>query len=202
MRKPADRDVRDEGKMTERDTMDVLPPPGDGEGMSDDEPGPSPASVVILHDAWRETPGAALTVHEAVNAATRFVPALAEGEIAIALSSDTAVRDLNARFRGQDKPTNVLSFPAAGFAGAEDVPSGDIIIAYETLVREAASEEKYLNHHLAHLTVHGLLHLAGYDHDSDADAEEMEALERRILATLDIPDPYRSEIEKHQSLAG
>ena len=189
--------------MTKRNTFGVLPPPGDGEGMSDDEPGPSPASVVILYDAWREMPGAALTVHQAVNAAARLVPALGDGEIAIALSSDADVRALNARFRGQDKPTNVLSFPAApGFAGADNAPSGDIVIACETVIREAADEEKHLNHHLAHLTVHGLLHLAGYDHDDDADAEEMEALERRILATLDIPDPYRSDVEEHQPLAG
>ena len=175
--------------------MDALPPTDDGDGASDDEPGPSPAGVVILHDAWLEVPDAVPAVHRAVNAAVGFVPALADGEIAIALSSDAAVRELNARFRGSDKPTNVLSFPAApgpaeAEAEGEAAPSGDIVIAYETILREAEGEGKHLLHHLAHLTVHGLLHLAGYDHEDDAEAERMEALETRILATLGIPDPY------------
>lgn len=179
--------------------MDALPISGDGEGASDDEPGPSPASVVVLFDAWQPHLDAVPTVHDAVNAAIAFVPELAEGEIAVALSSDEAVRALNARFRGQDKPTNVLSFPAPpGFGSAMSAPSGDIVIAYETVVSEAADECKHLHHHLAHLTVHGLLHLAGHDHDDDAEAERMEMLERRILASLDIPDPYRSPTEEDQ----
>ncbi len=82
------------------------------------------------------------------------------------------------------------------------VPSGDIVIAYETVAHESVTEGKPLLHHLAHLTVHGLLHLAGHDHDNDSDAERMEALERRILATLNIPDPYRSYLEEEQPFAG
>src|SRR5262245_59212003 len=124
--------------MIASDPMDALPISGDGEGASDDEPGPSPAGVVVLFDAWQRHLDAVPTVHAAVNAAITFVPALAEGEIAIALSSDEAVRALNAQFRGQDKPTNVLSFPSApGFGEAPGAPSGDIVIAYETLVTEA-----------------------------------------------------------------
>ena len=189
--------------MIERNIVDVVSAPAETDSASDDEPGPSPAGVVVLHDAWQDIQGAVPAVHEAVNAAVSFVPALATSEIAIALSSDAAVRELNARFRGQDKPTNVLSFPAA--AGPDDEPgdaSGDIVVALETLQREAAHEGKHLHHHLAHLTVHGLLHLAGFDHDTEADAEEMEALERRILATLEIPDPYRSDVEEHQPRVG
>jgi probable rRNA maturation factor len=187
--------------MIERGMMDVPPAPA-GMEASDDEPGPSPAGVVMLYDAWREVPGAALAVHEAVNATAAVVAALAGAEVGIALSSDAAVQELNARFRGQDNPTNVLSFPSAPGFVEEDVPSGDIVIAYETVQRESFGEDKPFLHHLAHLTVHGLLHLAGYDHVRDADAETMEALERRILASLNIPDPYRSDVEEQQPLVG
>lgn len=183
--------------MIERNTRDVAPALAETESASDDEPGPSPAGLVVLHEAWHELPGAEDAVHAAVNAAARFVPPLASGELAIALSSDASVRALNAQFRGQDKPTNVLSFPAhPGFGHSGGAASGDIVIAYETVVREAADEGKPVLHHLAHLTVHVLLHLAGYDHDTDADAERMEMLERRILQSLDISDPYRSEVEE------
>jgi probable rRNA maturation factor len=185
--------------MIESNPMDALPISGDGEGASDDDPGPSPASVVILFDAWQHHTEAVPTVHAAVNAAIVFVPALAGADLVIALSSDEAVRALNAQFRGQDKPTNVLSFPAApSFGNAAGAPSGDVAIAYETIVSEAADEGKHLHHHLAHLTVHALLHLAGHDHDEDAQAERMEMLERRILASLNIPDPYRSPTEEDQ----
>jgi probable rRNA maturation factor len=178
--------------------MDAPPSAGEADGPSDDEPGSSPAGVVLMHGAWHDLPGAVPAVHAAVNAAIAFVPALGESEIAVALSSDAAVRELNARFRGQDKPTNVLSFPAASAEGTDC--SGDIVIAYETVTREAADEGKDPLHHLVHLTVHGLLHLAGHDHDEDADAEAMEGLERRILLSLDIPDPYRSDVEEDQPL--
>ena len=183
-------------------TIDAPSSTGEVDGPSDDEPGPSPAGVVLMHGAWRDLPGALPAVHAAVNAAIAFAPALAESEIAIALSSDAAVRELNARFRGQDKPTNVLSFPAAQSSPATLTQgadaSGDIIIAYETVMREAAGEGKDALHHLTHLTVHGLLHLAGYDHDGDAAADRMEALERHILHSLAIPDPYRSDVEGNQ----
>jgi probable rRNA maturation factor len=189
--------------MIEPNRTDVAPAPAQADGVGDGEPGPGPAGVVVLSDMWHDLPGAVAAVHEAVDAAMRFVPTLGSGEIAIALSSDAAVRELNGRFRGQDKPTNVLSFPAApGFPGVQAMPSGDIVIAYETVLREAAADDKPALHHLAHLTVHGLLHLAGYDHDDDADAETMERLEQRILASLAIPDPYRSDVEQPQPLAG
>lgn len=183
--------------MTEINCMDVAPAISEVDGASDEEPGPSPAGVVVLHDAWHQLDAAVLTVHKAVNASVALLPELGESEIAIALSSDAAIRELNVQFRGQDKPTNVLSFPAPPLADAvASDASGDIIIAYETLLREAEAEGKAPLHHLAHLTVHGLLHLAGYDHDDDTEAEEMEALERSILHTLTIPDPYRSDTEE------
>jgi probable rRNA maturation factor len=111
----------------------------------------------------------------------------AEGEIVVLLTNDAEVRNLNARFRGQDAPTNVLSFSApSSVAGAV----GDIALALGVCAREAADQGKTLAWHMQHLVAHGVLHLLGYDHQSDAEAEAMEAIERRIMAGLGAPDPY------------
>jgi probable rRNA maturation factor len=114
----------------------------------------------------------------------------AAGEIAALLGGDDLVRTLNRAHRGEDRPTNVLSFPAGqpshGFLG-------DIVLAYETVAREAAEQGKSLEAHAAHLLTHGFLHILGYDHDLDRDAERMEARERAILASLGWPDPYAAE---------
>lgn len=110
--------------------------------------------------------------------------------IAIALMDDKAVADMNHQFRSKAGPTNVLSFNA-GF-NMEGI-LGDIALAYGVCAREAAEQDKALADHLAHLTVHGVLHLAGYDHQTDDEAEAMEDLERRVLATLGVSDPYATE---------
>jgi len=112
----------------------------------------------------------------------------------VILTSDRAIRTLNRRWRGRDKSTNVLSFPAPSarkkpWRGAPR-HLGDIVLAYETVAREARAEGKPLDHHLAHLALHGFLHLLGYDHESHGQAEAMERRERRILARLGVPDPY------------
>jgi probable rRNA maturation factor len=107
--------------------------------------------------------------------------------LSVLLTSDEAVRELNAKFRGKDQPTNVLSFPAGP---NPENHLGDIALAFETCEREAAEQDKPLAHHLQHLVAHGALHLVGYDHQSDAEAEAMEALERQILSGLGVPDPY------------
>ncbi|HVG52471.1 MAG TPA: rRNA maturation RNase YbeY [Xanthobacteraceae bacterium] len=133
------------------------------------------------------------TVRRAVAAAA--APDEAQGELSVLLTDDDAIRVLNAQWRHKDEPTNVLSFPAAHAGNIGPRPLGDIVIAYETTAREAAAEHKQLDHHLAHLTVHGFLHLLGYDHESEADAETMERLEREILARLDIADPYATRDE-------
>ena len=117
-------------------------------------------------------------------------------EISVLLSDDTAIRALNLDWRGKDKATNVLSFPTVAPVGApaemlRDLPLGDIAIAYETAAREARDEDKVFEHHVVHLAVHGALHLIGFDHETEKDAHEMEAAERRILAGLGIADPYR-----------
>ena len=113
-------------------------------------------------------------------------------ELSIVFTDDENIKRLNAQWRGKDKPTNVLSFPAFPVTkGAPPQPLlGDIVLAFETVGREARDEGKTFDAHLIHLTVHGFLHLLGYDHEGEDDAEEMERVERRILARLAIPDPY------------
>ena len=113
-------------------------------------------------------------------------------ELAIVLADNAMLRDLNRRFRGKNKPTNVLSFPGedANVPAGESVALGDVAIAFETAVAEAAAEGKTVADHLAHLVVHGVLHLRGYDHVRAADAERMEALEARVLGRIGVADPY------------
>ena len=143
--------------------------------------------VQIQSPLWDAEPAAAETVRTAIETAAALVPAA--GEISVLLTDDASVRNLNRAWRGLDKPTNVLSFPAAKAGGAL---LGDIAIAYETLAGEAAADAKPFLHHLAHLAVHGFLHLLGYDHQTDSQADAMEGLERAALARLDIADPYRA----------
>lgn len=113
-------------------------------------------------------------------------------ELSIVFSDDAGIRALNAGWRGKDKPTNVLSFPAFAVTPGDPLPPmlGDIVLAAETVAREAAMEGKPLDHHITHLVIHGLLHLLGHDHEDEGEAEKMEALERAALARLAIPDPY------------
>jgi probable rRNA maturation factor len=117
-----------------------------------------------------------------------------EGELTVLLCDDEAVAELNQRFRHKQGPTNVLSFPAAVSARPH---IGDVALAYGVCAREAEDQGKTLQDHLTHLVAHGVLHLLGYDHMTDAEAEEMEALERRILSGLGAPDPYASETAAH-----
>jgi probable rRNA maturation factor len=152
--------------------------------------------VLIVAECWAAEADAEAIVHRAIDAAAAFVDAdTGNAEIAVMLTDDAGIRTLNRNWRGQDKPTNVLSFPAlqpTGKPSPDDPPRmlGDIAIAYETTRREADDEQKPFDHHLSHLAVHGFLHLVGYDHENDADADAMENLERAILAELGIPDPY------------
>lgn len=157
---------------------------------------PVTADVVVESDLWAAEPQAEATVAAAISAAAEFLkslPSTRGGEVSILLSDDSAVRDINRQFRGLDKPTNVLSFPAANTPATQG-HLGDIVIAYETLRRECEAEDRLFLHHLAHLTVHGFLHLIGYDHETDAQADEMEALESRIMISMDMPDPWRDAL--------
>jgi probable rRNA maturation factor len=142
-------------------------------------------------------------VEQAVVAAIRAsAPKVAAPmDLSVIITGADESRDLNRDYRGKDKPTNVLSFPGLepdeleeafrfALAGGPPAMLGDMVICVPVVVDEAAEQDKPVNHHLAHLCVHGVLHLMGYDHIDDDEAEEMEALEREILAGLDIPDPY------------
>jgi len=151
--------------------------------------------VLVTADCWQAEPEAEAVIHRAIIAAAEMADAdTGEAELAVMLTDDGGIRTLNSNWRGIDKPTNVLSFPALQPVGEvpDDMPRmlGDIAIAYETTRREADQEDKPFDHHLSHLAVHGFLHLIGYDHEKDDDAEAMETLEREILAQLGIPDPY------------
>jgi probable rRNA maturation factor len=152
--------------------------------------------VLVVADCWQDEPEAEAVIQRAIAAAAETVDAdVGDAELAVMLTDDSGIRTLNSNWRGIDKPTNVLSFPALQPTAArrpEDAPRmlGDIAIAYQTMRKEADDEGKPFDHHLSHLAVHGFLHLIGYDHERDDQAEAMEALEREILAQLGIPDPY------------
>jgi probable rRNA maturation factor len=119
----------------------------------------------------------------------------ADGEgVVLLLTDDATVRDLNARFRGKDAATNVLSFPAPPNMERH---LGDVALAYGTCAREAVEQGKPLAHHLQHLVAHGVLHLLGYDHISDDEAEAMEGLERVVLSGIGVPDPYQAGGRDH-----
>jgi probable rRNA maturation factor len=119
----------------------------------------------------------------------------ADGEgVVLLLTDDATVRDLNARFRGKDAATNVLSFPAPPNPQHH---LGDVALAYGTCANEAVEQGKPLAHHLQHLVAHGVLHLLGYDHMSDDEAEAMEGLERVVLTGIGVPDPYQAGGRDH-----
>jgi probable rRNA maturation factor len=137
--------------------------------------------VEVEDAAWRRAvPDAEALCRQAAEAA-------GGAGVVILLTDDDAVSELNTRFRGKAGPTNVLSFPAPPNAEGH---TGDIALAYGVCAREAQEQGKPINHHLQHLVIHGVLHLMGYDHEADADAERMEARERTLLEGLGVPDPY------------
>jgi probable rRNA maturation factor len=150
--------------------------------------------LMIEEGAWPSEDALRALVDRAVPVALAEaeVEAVDGVELSLVFTDDDAIQSLNAEWRQKDKPTNVLSFPAFPMAPGDPLPPmlGDIVLAYETVVREAELEGKPLENHITHLIIHGLLHLLGYDHETDAEAEEMEALERQALARLAIPDPY------------
>lgn len=151
-----------------------------------------PGVTALCRRAARAAVAAAL---EKKNGARRKLLRARGGEIGILLAGDSYVGKLNADYRGRKGPTNVLSFP--GDFSAQAAPAqgplalGDLAIAYGVASREAKRAGKPLRHHLAHLVVHGVLHLLGYDHEREKEARQMESLEAAILGGLGIPDPYR-----------
>jgi probable rRNA maturation factor len=149
--------------------------------------------VEVEETAWSDAlPDAAAVAERAAAAALVAHPAL--GDLVILLTNDAEVKALNARYRGKDRPTNVLSFPGLEMLmPGQPRHLGDVVLAYETCAAEAGEQGKTLADHLSHLTVHGVLHLLGRDHEDDGEAEAMEAEERTVLASLGVADPYRAE---------
>jgi probable rRNA maturation factor len=150
--------------------------------------------ILIESEAWKTLPEAEDVARRAISfaAASTDETRCRNAELSLLFCDDATIAVLNGQWRGQEKPTNVLSFPAPPLHGAPGgkAPLGDIAIAYETLVREAAEGGRTASAHLAHLVVHGFLHLVGYDHQVDDEAERMERLERDILARVGVADPY------------
>lgn len=187
-----------------------MPDEGDSRRKSQAEQASERAwlTVSVVHDdgSW---PGFEATEALIVAAAgalaghAKFRKSLA-AEACIALSSDAAVRTLNATYRRQDKPTNVLSFPASVSLPSESEGVrwlGDVVVAEDTIAREAVEQGVSPAHHLQHLVVHGLLHLLGYDHENESDAAAMEGLEIEVLAALGIADPYADAPQRAKEAA-
>lgn len=149
-------------------------------------------SIEIEDAAWEAIPGLQALAEQAVAAALQGREEA--GEVFLLFTSDDEIQLMNRNWRGKDKATNVLSFPAADMPlpQGEVTPLGDVVLAYGTVAREAAEQGKKPTEHACHLIVHGVLHLLGYDHETDQEAEEMENEERLILARLGIADPYRT----------
>jgi probable rRNA maturation factor len=151
--------------------------------------------ILVKSRLWGSVPGARAMVIRAAEAVAASLgkegPFQQGDEIGVTLLDDVSIAALNRRWRGKDAPTNVLSFPAPQHQAIR-IPRllGDIVLAFETVEREAKAQGKAIDDHLAHLVVHGLLHLLGYDHMKKSEARRMEALEIGILATIGVADPY------------
>ena len=146
-------------------------------------------TVLVDDPGWRKPRGLTARLRQAAEAAIRSSGFKGKCALTVLLSSDAKLKGLNRDFRGKDKPTNVLSFPAGANA---DGYRGDIAIAYGVTFAEAQASGKRFADHASHLVVHGVLHLAGYDHEKARDAKLMEPLEVKILGRLGITDPYKA----------
>jgi probable rRNA maturation factor len=171
------------------------PAPANGRGKGQGPAAEPALDIIVESPLWRARRGIKAVLQRAIRQAAAM-SATNGGELAIVLTDDSAIRSLNRDWRGKDQPTNVLSFPAHAPSGSlprqagRDRLLGDIVIAYETMAREALAEHRPFRHHLAHLAVHGFLHLLGHDHAAEAEADAMEALEVAVLARLNVPNPY------------
>jgi probable rRNA maturation factor len=145
--------------------------------------------IAIEAGDWAKLSHPADTVRRAATAALASA-GVEDGEVGVVLTDDAHVRELNRKWRAKDEPTNVLSFLSPFSDPGEPRFLGDVVLACETVTREAEAEGKSVDHHLAHLVVHGVLHLVGHDHASDGEAEAMERQERAALASVGVPDPY------------
>jgi probable rRNA maturation factor len=150
--------------------------------------------AALENESWGDEQRLVALSRRIFNAAAKELELLSDHSIEISLlfADDARIQLLNRDWRAIDKPTNVLSFPSVGLKPGGILPPvlGDIVLAYETVAREAAEGGKTIEHHVSHLLLHGFLHLLGYDHNTEAEAVQMETIETRILASLAIPDPY------------
>lgn len=176
-----------------------MPEPGDSSSLG--LTGVDRLVLHVQHDAGEWTGFGDIDGH--IDAARRALAqhnrfrALDHSEACVALSDDATVRRLNAQYRGKDKPTNVLSFPSlAAHSGGDGEMRllGDLVVAEETVLREAKEQGVPPSHHLQHLVVHGVLHLLGFDHETEADARDMEDLEVSILSSIGVANPYADEL--------
>jgi len=149
--------------------------------------------------SWCKVPRLRSHIQKAAQAAYEHIPKKLQKPVIVSvlLAGNAKIRQLNKAFRGMDKPTNVLSFPqfapqelTAAFKGDSPLELGDMVLAYQYVVSEAKSDNKILVNHLSHLIIHGILHLFGYDHLCDQEADRMEKLETRIMKSMGLPDPY------------
>jgi len=152
--------------------------------------------VDVVHhaEAWRKAEVTDALLARAARAAFLAAPPLKHGtyEVTLVLTDDKEMQELNSTWRGKDAPTNVLSFPLEEEV-SEPGLLGDVVLAYETTLKEAREANLALADHVSHLVVHGVLHLVGFDHEEDEEAERMENLERTALASIGIADPYADE---------
>jgi len=144
---------------------------------------PFDIDIAVQSDVWADSQG---LIHNSIRAVLNVLDTPRVGELSIVLSDNAQVKVLNREYRGKNKPTNVLSFPISPPAPM----LGDIVLAYETVEREATEKGAAFEAHMMHLLIHGFLHLQGYDHENESDAEVMEALEIKALKTLKISNPY------------
>jgi probable rRNA maturation factor len=150
----------------------------------------SGAITVLIDDpSWRKPRGLSARLRLAAEAALKASGFKGKSGLTVLLASDARLKELNRDFRGKNKPTNVLSFPAAENAQGY---RGDVALAYGVTLKEAEAAGKRFADHASHLVVHGVLHLAGYDHEKNRDAQVMEPLEVKILKRLGIADPYKA----------
>jgi probable rRNA maturation factor len=155
--------------------------------------------IEIEDDGWLDVlPDVQNVVESGVAAALAAVEIEGQADVVVLLCNDAEMRELNREYRKKDKATNVLSFPAPKAMRVKGVLEhlGDVALGLETCVREAKEQGKTLKNHVMHLSVHGTLHLLGYDHMTDEEAEEMESLERDILKGLGVPDPYAQDDDR------
>ncbi len=156
--------------------------------------------ISIDCEDWNGIPDLEALARTAVDACLPLVEDRLPGraELSLAFVGDAGIQKLNREFRNMDKATNVLSFPlwTQGACAAGAVMLGDIVLSYQTVLRESREQDKLFEDHLRHLIVHGFLHLFGYDHETDGQAEDMEALETEILSGIGVADPYDGSLQR------